>query len=852
MRIYEPNSSNQVGNGINNPSSSIIGSGLLIYYDTANPAGYVLAYVNSSLTVSGTIGDSSLVASSSAAGLFEPNEPIRVNGTDIYTISSVSGTTINVTPNLISSYTAGTLLAQNKITTFNDLSSHGNSSTQSTAANRAVLNPVGQNSNPIPDYTVGDSVTYPLPIAAYALGNGPCTIFCIARRNTASGLQIMFNQGTGINSILQTLFFSNAADVVWSNDPNNSDFLSLAGVSTTQFHLFTVTFDGVQTCTLQLDNGIFVSQTGFGLISTITTGFLGSTGTNFGLDGSIPVFAAYNRLLGVGEIASNNIALLKEWGITNAAVTLTEVDGYDVFLMAGQSNMEGITGPVDVTLDPLNPRIAQWGRFGSDDGKIILAINPLQNVDPHGNSIGLAMTFAADYLATISSTRGVLLVPCAFGGSGFANNDWNPGDPNFIDAVSRANAATASKVGNVFKGILWHEGETEGVAGWTQAQYSTAIDAMIPAMRSGITGAALVPFILGEPLIGGNDTTAAVVAALADTPNRNLYTIYEASTGLTSSTDNVHFNPPSLRTYGGRYFAALANFTPMNLSGLVLWQDAAYFSTLPYTFVAMSQTATGTSGTHTIVGSTSFAGIFSPGDEIRVSSTDIYTVSTISTVTMTTNEALVQNYVAALIEIPKVNTWIDTSGLGHNSVQATDANKPFLKPATQNGLNGLDFNATQFMAINSGLFPVPAAANTLFIVANRTTDSGVQIIYNIGTADDATNHGIFFGSAGNVAYRNDNGSGVTITGVTTTNFNIFQGSFNGTTGLSIAMNNGVPVTNTAGAPQTGMTAGYIGGRPGLPLLGTILEIIEYNRLLTSAEIITINQYLGTKWNITIS
>lgn len=217
--------------------------------------------------------------------------------------------------------------------------------------------------------------------------------------------------------------------------------------------------------------------------------------------------------------------------------------------------MVGFNGPVDSVLDATNDRIMQWGRVTPNNGKIIIAADPLDNISFNPDTIGMGLTFAKNYLANVSSDRGILLVPCASPGTGFSDGNWNPGDGLYESALSRTNAAVASNPNNVLKGILWHQGEKDRA--WTQGQYAAALDAMVADFRIRATGAARVPFICGGTLVGGVQTAPGVSAALLDTPNRQRYSAYASSVGLTDGGDNLHFNATSLRAFGGRYYAAV-------------------------------------------------------------------------------------------------------------------------------------------------------------------------------------------------------------------------------------------------------------------------------------------------------
>ena len=88
----------------------------------------------------------------------------------------------------------------------------------------------------------------------------------------------------------------------------------------------------------------------------------------------------------------------------------------------------------------------------------------------------------------------------------------------------------------------------------------SAVDAAIAGLRSDIAGAANLPFVFGQ--IGtflspaSFPTRDAVNAAIADTPNRVANTAVASSAGLSAIADGVHYDAASVRTMGGRLFAA--------------------------------------------------------------------------------------------------------------------------------------------------------------------------------------------------------------------------------------------------------------------------------------------------------
>ena len=115
-----------------------------------------------------------------------------------------------------------------------------------------------------------------------------------------------------------------------------------------------------------------------------------------------------------------------------------------------------------------------------------------------------------------------------------------------------ADAAIAERSGNELAYIIWHQGEADKDENPTD--YQNALDNMIDDVRSRMTGASVTPFILGEPLQSGGLTDPNISAVIADTPNRKANTFFANSVGLVDGGDNIHFDAPSLRTYGQRYW----------------------------------------------------------------------------------------------------------------------------------------------------------------------------------------------------------------------------------------------------------------------------------------------------------
>ncbi|WP_187431395.1 hypothetical protein ROLI_045290 (plasmid) [Roseobacter fucihabitans] len=230
-----------------------------------------------------------------------------------------------------------------------------------------------------------------------------------------------------------------------------------------------------------------------------------------------------------------------------------------VFALAGQSNMIGRAAFDGGAKWPAGTM--QIGR-GTQNGALIPAQNPadgpttsrpLAHFSPTLGDMGLDLQFAIDYLADKPGVS-LMFIPCAQGATGFSDNAWNPGNWLYNDTIARINAAIAAHPGFLFKGFLWHQGETDaGIAG----TYAGLLDDMITNMRADVSAAdATTPFILGG-LASGNVGRDVITDIIAQTPARVSYTGFADAAGL-GRNDANHFNAAGLRALGSRYNAAIA------------------------------------------------------------------------------------------------------------------------------------------------------------------------------------------------------------------------------------------------------------------------------------------------------
>lgn len=241
--------------------------------------------------------------------------------------------------------------------------------------------------------------------------------------------------------------------------------------------------------------------------------------------------------------ASNNAGSVTDTFTLSALETETVA-----FLLVGQSNMVG---------RPTDNGSASWPagvlQYGYNDKTLRQAADPLDHWDEQSGDMGLARQFVIDYL-TANPNNQVIVIPRADGGTGFVNNQWNPGDPQYQAAVDDTNALLAANPEVRLAGILWHQGENDRAA---VAAYEGALHTMITSMRDEINGATqATPFVLGQIKSESSQYEAGISTIIGNVPAAIAYTSVVAVEDLTLF-DGLHFDGNSLDTMGSRYLAAI-------------------------------------------------------------------------------------------------------------------------------------------------------------------------------------------------------------------------------------------------------------------------------------------------------
>ncbi len=229
----------------------------------------------------------------------------------------------------------------------------------------------------------------------------------------------------------------------------------------------------------------------------------------------------------------------------------------DCFLMIGQSNMAGrgdfgVVEPIE-NKNIFMLRNGRWQVMSEP-------INPDRGIfsGKYRSGVGLAASFALRYHE--ETGRRVGLIPCADGGTSL--NLWQPGEILFENAVNNTRFAMRSAV---LKGVLWHQGEADVTHPELVETYGERFLYMIDGLF-GALGIDPVPVVIGElgayllkrKNFGLTPELNRVFHALAE---KNPLIGVASAEGLTCREDILHFDSPSLRVFGERYYETFCVLT---------------------------------------------------------------------------------------------------------------------------------------------------------------------------------------------------------------------------------------------------------------------------------------------------
>jgi hypothetical protein len=259
------------------------------------------------------------------------------------------------------------------------------------------------------------------------------------------------------------------------------------------------------------------------------------------------------------SLLSAFLSLLGFAGLSLAGPDLPPPEKFDLFLLAGQSNMAG-RGALDADSAKAHPRVLKW----TADNQWAPATEPL-HWDKAGAGSGLAKSFA-EIVAEKNPSITVGLIPTACGGSPIST--WTPGAYHeqtkshpYDDCMARAKAAMPS---GKLKAILWHQGESD-CNPKSSAVYEEKLRELIARFRKDL-GMPDLPVFLGQlgrfPEKPWNESMTAVDQAQQNVAKTVPHVYFISSESLLSKGDNLHFSTEAVREFGKRYAEAYFKTQP--------------------------------------------------------------------------------------------------------------------------------------------------------------------------------------------------------------------------------------------------------------------------------------------------
>ncbi len=238
--------------------------------------------------------------------------------------------------------------------------------------------------------------------------------------------------------------------------------------------------------------------------------------------------------------------LFSAGGFLNSQTLPEDPENFHIFLLMGQSNMEGgqaVDGPMDTETNPRIFKLYSWG-WG-------LAKDPISNNITQGVGPGLAF---AKKLAEQNPDITIGLVPLAKGAQHL--NQLSKGTEQYNYALNQA--AIAQQKG-VIKGILWHQGEHDAIFWHEAITYLERLKTFTNDIRMDL-GDIEIPFIVGglsRDIANSKHSMWPTVAESLKEISRITYkTGYVRSADvetLAPLNDPLHFSVNGQRVMGERY-----------------------------------------------------------------------------------------------------------------------------------------------------------------------------------------------------------------------------------------------------------------------------------------------------------
>ncbi len=253
---------------------------------------------------------------------------------------------------------------------------------------------------------------------------------------------------------------------------------------------------------------------------------------------------------------------------------VARAEHFEIFLLAGQSNMDGRGAVKDLRGDLAkyakpNPKIVIHFSAGGLHRPLSVS-NGFKPLEPGysgtpgkkpnglpGKTFGPEVSFGPAISQALPGKQ-ILLVKFVEGGTSL-HVDWNPEEKgklyeNFIKFARKTQDMIKAKGDTCeIRGMLWHQGESD--ADLPPGQYQIALTEFIARVR-GDLGIKDLPFVVGQ--VYDNGKRANVIAGEKAVAKLVPHTRFASADGLTTSDHGTHFDAKSQIELGKRFAHEMA------------------------------------------------------------------------------------------------------------------------------------------------------------------------------------------------------------------------------------------------------------------------------------------------------
>lgn len=256
-----------------------------------------------------------------------------------------------------------------------------------------------------------------------------------------------------------------------------------------------------------------------------------------------------NQTMGTGTL---------EWRVveTGQTTTVNNVSIGDVYIVGGQSNAVGEPG---TPYQSYSHATLKAHLFGNDyQWKELVDptdsnTNQVDTVSSDSGSAGTVWPLLAQHILDNTGVP-VAFVPCAKGATTISQ--WQPG-ANHQDRTTLYGSMVYRALQTGCKAVLWWQGESDGIAGTSQASYNAGLDTLANAIQSDL-GVSIMPCLLQSCTGIADANEAPIRAAIIEAQGDNANVLTGPDFGDIVTDDAYHLKTaPKLQEAANRWWTAL-------------------------------------------------------------------------------------------------------------------------------------------------------------------------------------------------------------------------------------------------------------------------------------------------------